>query len=376
MNILQKTKFMKRTIIKLTILILFSCFVSINSYSQVNMERFIEIRCDKGAKFTVSLAADSLNTKVILQNGYFNKPMTIHLDIGFTPSYTSVALDTVLRIYGNVTIIDFRGDGYSSYRFNTDSNTYITQMWLDVLGLKMIDLHKLHNLEFLHLSACQLDSIDVSNLNNLVYLDVSYNENLKKLDLRGVTKLSLLAFQGSGVSDVRIDGLEELHAIYCYDAKLSRMGFDSLFCALPKYSDDEFGYIVVIYDSIRSDYQTYMASNSENAIFKRWFPLNRSFQDLPPTNGTFDCSSIGMDDIELDFVEAKVYPNPAIDYLSIETKEMVQMLEVYDALGRKAISKAPNQNNFSLDISNLEKGIYIIKLLTKEGIGSYKIVKN
>ena len=83
-----------------------------------------------------------------------------------------------------------------------------------------------------------------------------------------------------------------------------------------------------------------------------------------------------MDDIEFNFVEAKVYPNPAIDYLSIETKEMVQRLEVYDALGRRAISKAPNQNNFSLDISNLEKGIYILKLQTKEGIGSFKLIKN
>ena len=364
-------KFMKRTI-----LILFSCFVSINSYSQVNMERFIEIRCDKYAEFDINLAADSSNTKVIFQNGYFNLPMTVQMELGYSPSYVSVALDTILRIYGDVTQIRFRGGEFSSYRIITDSNTYLNQMWLQNLGLKNIDLKNLTALRYLHLYACRLDSIDVSNLTNLVYLDVSINENLKRLDLRGLTKLHSLFFFSTGVSDININGLNELRDIDCYNTNLSTMGYDSLFCALPEYSDDNYGYMVVVYDSTWPDYQRFMASNSQNAISKNWIIENRYFEVLPPTNGTFDCSSIGMDDVEFNFVEAKVYPNPAIDYLSIETKEMVQRLEVYDALGRRAISKAPNQNNFSLDISNLEKGIYILKLQTKEGIGSYKIVKN
>ena len=364
-------KFMKRTI-----LILFSCFVSINSYSQVNMNKFIEIRCDKYAEFSVNLAADSSNTKVIFKNGNLNQPMTIQTALGYSPSYTSVARDTILRIYGDVTQIEFRGQDYFSYRFITDSNTSLNQMWLQSLGLKHIDLKNLTALRYLHLYACRLDSIDVSNLTNLVYLDVSINENLKRLDLRGLTKLHSLFFFSTGVSELRIEGLNEINTIYCHNSKLSSMGFDSLFCALPEYSDDNYGYMVVVYDSTWPDYQRFMASNSQNAISKNWIVRNRSFEVLPPTNGTFDCSSIWIDDVELDFVEAKVYPNPAIDYLCIETKEIVQRLEVYDALGRRAISKAPNQNNFSLDISNLEKGIYILKLQTKEGIGSYKIVKN
>ncbi len=367
---------MKRRIIKFTMLILFGCFAPINSYSQVNMNKFIEIRCDIGAPFTVDLAADTTYTKVIFQNGYYNRPMTIHMTLGFSSTYTSIALDTVLRIYGDVTIIDFRGDVLSSYRFNTDSNTYITNLMLYNLKLKNIDLHKLHDLEYLHLYNCRLDSIDVSNLKNLEYLDVSYNENLKKLDVRGLTKLQLLAFHGSGVSDVRIDGLEELRKVYCYDAKLSSMGYDSLFCALPEYFDDEARYIVVIYDSIRSDYQTYMASNSENAISKRWLPLNRGFQDLPPTNGTFDCSSIGMEDVQLDFVEAKIYPNPAISNLNIEAEDNIMQIELFDVLGKKVFSKMSNQKNINIDISPLKEGLYILKLQTKKGIGTYKVMKN
>ena len=135
-------------------------------------------------------------------------------------------------------------------------------------------------------------------------------------------------FDNTGVSEVKIDGLNELTSIYCYNAKLSTMGYDSILCALPECSDSLSGMIVVIYDSTRPDYQRYLASNSQNAISKRWFPHDRNYEPIPTTYGTFDCSSIGMDDIEFNFVEAKVYPNPAIDYLSIETKDGMLLLSI------------------------------------------------
>ena len=364
-------KFLKRTI-----LILFSCFVHINSYSQVNMERFIEFKCDVGANFSVNLAADSSNTKAIIKNGMYEKIVNIQIGLFSSPSYNLNTRDTIIRIYGNVTKIDFRCSDGIIRDFNIDSNSYLTQIWAYNLVYKNVSFNNSNNLEVLYLQYSRIESIDFRNLENLIYLGVPGNEELTKLDLRELTRLKILMFQNTGVSDININGLNELRDIDCYNTNLSTMGYDSLFCALPECSDSLSGMIVVIYDSTYSDFPTYMSSNSQNLISKNWFPTDRNYQLMPPTNGTFDCSSIGMDDIEFNFVEAKVYPNPAIDYLSIETKEVVQMLEVYDALGRKAISKTPNQNNFSLDISNLEKGIYILKLQTNEGIGSYKIVKN
>ena len=364
-------KFLKRTI-----LILFSCFVHINSYSQVNMERFIEFKCDIGANFSVNLAADSSNTKAIIKNGMYEKIVNIQIGLFSSPSYNSNTRDTIIRIYGNVTKIDFRCSDGIIRDFNIDSNSYLTQIWAYNLVYKNVSFNNSNNLEVLYLQYSRIESIDFRNLENLIYLGVPGNEELTKLDLRELTRLKILMFQNTGVSDININGLNELRDIDCYNTNLSTMGYDSLFCALPECSDSLSGMIVVIYDSTYSDFPTYMSSNSQNLISKNWFPTDRNYQLMPPTNGTFDCSSIGMDDVEFNFVEAKVYPNPAIDYLSIETKEVVQMLEVYDALGRKAISKTPNQNNFSLDISNLEKGIYILKLQNKGGIGNYKIVKN
>lgn len=174
--------------------------------------------------------------------------------------------------------------------------------------------------------------------------------------------------------------MNKLREIYCYSNNLTSSALDSIYCALPEYSDigNDYGEIVVYADDLHASsvYPIVMASNSQNAISKGWHVVDRAFQDMPPTNGTFDCSNIGIEDIELSKIEAKVYPNPAINNLSVEAKENIQMLEVFDALGRMVISTNPKQKSITLDVSNLDKGIYILKLQTKKGIGSYKVIKN
>src|SRR5574344_1995662 len=95
-------KFMKRTI-----LILFSCFVSINSYSQVNMERFIEFKCMRGTQLNITIAADSMDTKALIKIGYSQIPVTMPTTLAFARTYFVSATDTIIRIYGDVTRIMF-----------------------------------------------------------------------------------------------------------------------------------------------------------------------------------------------------------------------------------------------------------------------------
>lgn len=370
---------MKNKIIKLSILILLGFVVPINSYSQVNMEKFIEFKCDINANFSVALAADSSNTKAMIKNGLFEKIVNIQIGLFSSPTYNGNTKDTIIRIYGNVTKIDFRcSDGTGYIRgFNIDSNSYLTQIWAYNLVYKNVSFNTPNNLQALYIQHSSIESIDVRNLENLILFGVIGNEELTKLDLRELTRLKILMFQNTGVSDININGLNDLTDIDCYNTNLSTMGYDSLFCALPECSDSLAGMIVVIQDTVYSDVSTYMASNSQNLISKNWFPTDRNYKLMPPSYGTFDCSSIGIDDIEVDIVEAKVYPNPANNNLTVETtKENIQTLEVYDALGRRVISKTPKQKSINLDVSNLERGMYILKIQTEKGIGTYKVIKD
>jgi hypothetical protein len=65
--------------------------------------------------------------------------------------------------------------------------------------------------------------------------------------------------------------------------------------------------------------------------------------------------------------EARMYPNPASNNLTIEASAM-QRLTVVNAIGQVVYDMELNtQNKFNLNTSRLEAGMYIIKLVTAEG---------
>ena len=63
-----------------------------------------------------------------------------------------------------------------------------------------------------------------------------------------------------------------------------------------------------------------------------------------------------------------IYPNPAADRLEVRNMKKVNNLVIYNALGQQqGIIQAAGQEAMSLDISHLQKGIYILAGFSKEG---------
>ena len=80
------------------------------------------------------------------------------------------------------------------------------------------------------------------------------------------------------------------------------------------------------------------------------------------------------DNLMADF---KVYPNPVQDRLYIETSTQTQSIEVYDVYGRLQVTKTPShQGDLSVDVSDLNSGIYFVKIKTEEGNIVKRIVKD
>ena len=80
------------------------------------------------------------------------------------------------------------------------------------------------------------------------------------------------------------------------------------------------------------------------------------------------------DNLMADF---KVYPNPVQDRLYIETSTQTQSIEVYDVYGRLQVTKTPShQGDLSVDVSDLNSGIYFVKIKTEEGNIVKRIIKN
>ena len=72
-------------------------------------------------------------------------------------------------------------------------------------------------------------------------------------------------------------------------------------------------------------------------------------------------------------VEMIVYPNPVSNVLKIKTDEEIQQISIFNMNG--SLVKTLNNNVNSIDLTHLNRGIYLVKVYTKHGIITKKIIK-
>lgn len=70
------------------------------------------------------------------------------------------------------------------------------------------------------------------------------------------------------------------------------------------------------------------------------------------------------------------YPNLVIDELNINAKHLISKIEIYNALGKKLIVKDINALKAKLNISNLQSGLYFIRVHSKQKVKTLKIIKS
>ncbi|WP_431135971.1 DUF7619 domain-containing protein [Psychroserpens mesophilus] len=78
---------------------------------------------------------------------------------------------------------------------------------------------------------------------------------------------------------------------------------------------------------------------------------------------------------DFNFSTIKIYPNPVIDILNIESNLTIQTIRVFDIQGRKVLEVA--QDNINLvDMSTLNSGIYFVKVFSNSKTETIKVVKH
>ncbi|WP_405569581.1 T9SS type A sorting domain-containing protein [Winogradskyella sp. Asnod2-B02-A] len=78
---------------------------------------------------------------------------------------------------------------------------------------------------------------------------------------------------------------------------------------------------------------------------------------------------------QFDRNELSIYPTPIQNELHIEYTSEIKAVNIYNLVGQKVYSKQTNTSQFSLDLSMLASGAYIIKLFTDNGQHSFRTLK-
>ncbi len=81
--------------------------------------------------------------------------------------------------------------------------------------------------------------------------------------------------------------------------------------------------------------------------------------------------------VESNTTSIKVFPNPANGYIHIQSEEPIQVVELYNNLGiRVCYKKTDSMKDPVLPISQLQSGVYILKIIKESGSVSKRILLN
>ncbi|MDC0869817.1 fibronectin type III domain-containing protein [Flavobacteriaceae bacterium] len=103
-------------------------------------------------------------------------------------------------------------------------------------------------------------------------------------------------------------------------------------------------------------------------------------------SSTTDQNAARLDDFTLDAFSTlgtatntlegfTLYPTIVKEELNFRSQNNVEAITVFNLLGQKVFSGAPNTNNSSINLSKLRPGVYVVKVSVEGKTGSYKIVK-
>ena len=91
-------------------------------------------------------------------------------------------------------------------------------------------------------------------------------------------------------------------------------------------------------------------------------------------NGNFVTytSSLSFDDISVELI---VYPNPADQFIAIKSSEILSWLRVIDMTGKEVIRKSIQSNDYTIDLGNLNTGIYFLEASNEDASKTMRFIK-
>ena len=208
-----------------------------------------------------------------------------------------------------------------------------------------------------------LNNWNVSNVTNMFQMFTIasvFNQDLNSWDVSSVTNMSSMFFYATSfnqsLNNWDISSVINMQEMFSYSS-LSTDNYDGV---LNSWSQQD---VIsgVILRAIGVNY-----CNGEDARQN----LIDTFGWIITDDG-LDCATAGVDDQNQ--LDISIYPNPTSDIVYIEGNYTQLKVVVYDILGKQVMNK-PITNH--IDISQLEKGVYILQLSDRVKLTTQRILKN
>jgi len=101
----------------------------------------------------------------------------------------------------------------------------------------------------------------------------------------------------------------------------------------------------------------------------------RSDSSVPKAgwSATVSCAVLAVDNVNAS--KFSYYPNPTTGILNISASGKIDNVDVYNVVGQKVLSFAPNADRSEINMSALPKGLYFVKALVSGQVITNKVIK-
>jgi hypothetical protein len=72
----------------------------------------------------------------------------------------------------------------------------------------------------------------------------------------------------------------------------------------------------------------------------------------------------------------RMYPNPTSTVFTIEANNVIENVSLYNVLGQEVLARNSNSNSVTLDVANLQTGVYVVKTMIGGVNATSRLVKN
>ncbi len=238
---------------------------------------------------------------------------------------------------------------------NVSQNAVLRRLGVNGNLLTSIDISNNPNIDRLWVYENQIAELNVSNNINLEHLVADHNK-LTNIDLSNNTKLISVGIQFNQLKTLNVSSNTSLTVINAWDNQ-----FESVNIANGNNANMTF---------------VKFQNNPDLECVK----IDEGF--TPPTDGKWALDTTGIWDsnctagVEENNLQEKameLYPNPAQDKITLNTKNLtLEKVTIYNVQGKEILVS----EHSNINIANLNSGIYFITISTKEGNVFYeKLIK-
>ncbi|WP_179318991.1 T9SS type A sorting domain-containing protein [Winogradskyella helgolandensis] len=324
----------------------------ISSIDVSNLTVLSVLNCDRNDITSIDLSNNTALTSLkILANDLTSLDVTNNTLL----EYLSCSANnlTSLNVSNNTALAYLALHNNDVASIDVSNNSLLYFLGCSFTGVTALDISNNLNLTDLQCNDSSLSHLDISN-NSLLEVISCRNNQLTTLNIDNNVLLEELHCEGNNIIDLDLSNNAAILVLNCQANQLTSLNLKNG----NNTSISEFG---------ASDNANLLCIEVDAATYS-----TANWTDIDSQTGfSEDCSALSTNEFDLNS-SITVYPNPVTTELNIALKnnQAITSIELFDMLGKKiATTKALN-----LDVSPYQTGIYMLKVSTKKGQISKRII--